>query len=345
MERVAYELSQQLSKISGVKLIKWGGSNKWLPLVLPCLLFKSLWTLFTADIQVVYLEDGLLAPLGLILKIFTRKPVTATIHGLDITYKNRLYQSVVPKCIRRLDRVICISDYTKKVCLNKGIPERKIRVIPDGISDGFYIHDRRQNLKEKLSKKLEINLENKKILLSVGRLVERKGIHWFVENVMPEIAAKEVGCIHLIAGDGNFSSQVQKAIGQNNLNDSVRMLGRVDDETLKLLYNVSDIFVMPNIPVKGDMEGFGVVVLEASSCALPVIASNLEGIRDAVQDGKNGILVDHGYARGFVDRLLELLENNELRKSFGTRARKFTLDNYGWESIAQNYLDEFKAIT
>ncbi len=341
MERVAYQLSQQLSKIADVRLIKWGGSNKWLSLVLPYFFLKSLWVLISSRVRVIYVEDGLLAPLGLAFKMLTKKPVVITIHGLDITYENRFYQFIVPKCVRKLDKVICISDATKEVCLGKGILEEKMTVIPDGISDGFYMNEGKQNLREKLSKALKIDLTNKKILLSVGRLVERKGIHWFVEEVMPKIIEKEEGCIHLIVGDGNFSPQVQKAIGQHDLKDFARMLGRVDDETLKALYNASDIFVMPNVPVKGDMEGFGIVALEASSCGLPVVASNLEGIKDAIQEGKNGILVEPGSVQGFASAVGELLENNELREEFGAKARQFTLENYGWERITEIYLKEF----
>ncbi|MFC1948311.1 glycosyltransferase, partial [Chloroflexota bacterium] len=178
-----------LSALIDVKMVKYSGSNKWLPIVIPYLLIRAIGILLTRQIDVIYLEDGLLSPLGIILKLF-RRPIVVTIHGLDITYTNRLYQLIVPQCVGKLGKVICISDATRKMCLDKGIPEGKITVIPDGISDEFYIHGDKQSLKEKLSKKLEINFENKKILLSVGRLVERKGIHWFVENVMPKINEK-----------------------------------------------------------------------------------------------------------------------------------------------------------
>ena len=340
MEKVAFELFNHLSVLIDVKLVKYGGSNKWLPIVIPYFLARAMGILLTKHIDVIYLEDGLLSPLGIILRLF-RKPVVVTIHGLDITYKNWLYQLVVPKCVGRLDKVVCISDATKKACLDKGIPGGKITVIPDGISDEFYIHGDRQSLKEKLSKQLKINLVNKKILLSAGRLVERKGIHWFVENVMLKIIRKRNDCIHVIVGEGSFSSQVQEAIERNDLDDSVYMLGRIDDEILKLLYNVSDIFIMPNIPVKGDMEGFGLVTIEASSCGLPVVASSIEGIKDAIQNGENGMLVEPGNVQEYVSTIKKLLEDDELRDKFGRQARQFTLENYGWDKTAQCYLDLF----
>ncbi|UCG53985.1 MAG: glycosyltransferase family 4 protein [Dehalococcoidia bacterium] len=343
MEKVAFELYNHLSALIDVKMVKYGGSNKWLPIVIPYLLIRAIGILLTKPVDVIYLEDGLLSPLGIILRIF-RKPLVVTIHGLDITYINWLYQFVVPKCVGRLDRVVCISDATKKACLDRGIPERKVTVIPDGISDELYIHVNRQNLKEKLSKITQINLKDKKILLSVGRLVERKGIHWFVENVMSQIIKKRNDCIHLVVGDGSFSPQIQEIIDRDSLNDSVHMLGRIDEETLKLLYNASDLFIMPNIPVKGDMEGFGIVTLEASSCALPVIASNIEGIKDAIQNDKNGFLVEPKDAEGFIQTIEDLLRNDDFLKSFGQQAREFSLETYGWEKVAQKYQDEFEKL-
>ena len=344
MEKVAYELSQHLAKLTDVKLVKWGGSNKWLPLVLPYLLFCSSWILLTAKVSVVYVEDGLLAPLGVILELF-RKPVAITIHGKDITYKNTLYQFLIPRLVGKLDKIICVSDATKQQCINRGIFQRKVVVIPNGISDEFHMNAERQQLKERLSKELGIRLDNRKVILSVGRLVERKGVHWFVENVMPLLIRNNSPCVYLIAGDGNFSSQIKEIIRRNNLNEYVFMLGRVGEETLRLLYNAADIFVMPNIPVKGDMEGFGLVALEAASCGLPVVASNLEGIREAIVDGKNGFLVEPANAQGFTERIKELLENDELRERLGAQARQFTLENYGWARVAGRYLKSFVTLT
>ncbi|MFC1948310.1 glycosyltransferase [Chloroflexota bacterium] len=108
---------------------------------------------------------------------------------------------------------------------------------------------------------------------------------------------------------------------------------------MKLLYNASDIFIMPNIPVKGDMEGFGLVTIEASSCGLPVVASRIEGIKDAIQNGENGMLVEPGNVQEYVSSIKKWLEYDELRNKFGRQARRFTLENYGWEKVAQCYLD------
>jgi glycosyltransferase involved in cell wall biosynthesis len=338
MERVAYELSQHLSKITDVKLVKWGGSNKWLPLVLPYLLFRSSWILLTSKVSVVYLEDGLLAPLGLILKRF-RKPVTITIHGRDIAFENKLYQVIVPKCLDRLDRVICVSHALKEECLKRGVADQRLVVIPNGISDEFKADQDKSAFKEELSRLTGKTLFGRKVLLSVGRLIEKKGIHWFADKVMPQLV--ETNCAYIIAGDGVLLHTIKKSIEDNQLENNVFMLGWANRDMLKILYNAADIFIMPNIPAEGDMEGFGLVAVEAASCALPVVTSNLEGIREAIQDGKNGFLTEPCNAQGYIDRLKELLGNDELRERFGAQARQYTLESYSWESRAQRYLDEF----
>lgn len=337
MESVAHGLYTHISKISNVRLISYGGSNKFLPFVLPLFLLKASLNLITKKIDTVYLQDGLLSPIGVILKL-SGKPVVITIHGLDITYKNALYQYFIPKCIKRLDKIICISNATKEECVKRGILEEKITIIPNGISDELYINEDKAVLKERLAKKINLSLNDKKILLSVGRLVERKGIHWFVENVIPRLFEEDKGFIYLIAGDGALKVKIQNIILENKLENTVVMLGKVEDETLKLLYNIADILVMPNIPVDGDMEGFGVVALEAASCNVPVVASRLEGIKDAVKEGRNGFLNDIFDSEGFVKTLSRLLENDKKREEIGANARLFIIENHDWKKISERYL-------
>ena len=344
MEKVAYELYNHLSELEDVILVKWGGSNKWLPLVLPAILIRSFLILLANKVDVIYLQDGLLSPLGVILKLF-RIPTVTTIHGLDITYKNKFYQFIVPRCVAQLDNVICISQATKEECMHRGIPKDKLSIVPNGISDNFFIENKtKEQLKKTLSNELNINLIDKKIILSVGRLVERKGLHWFIENVISKIKVQRQDFVYLIVGDGIFKNTIREIIDKNNLEDDVVMLGKVGDKTLKILYNASDVFVMPNIPVEGDMEGFGIVILEAASCGVPVVASELEGIKAAVKNGKNGFLIEPYDIEGFIKVIVRLLSDDKARKDFGGMARMFSMENYSWQKIAEQYMKIFRSL-
>lgn len=341
METVAQGLHANLSKIADVELIRSCGSNKWLPFVLPCFLLQSSWILSMKKIDVIYLQDGLLSPLGLTLRTIFNKFTTITIHGLDITYKNWFYQLLIPKCVSRLDKIVCVSSATKEECIKRAVPKEKITVIPNGIDPDRYYNPNltRNDLEETIKKEIdvEINLKDKKIYLSVGRLVARKGIHWFIENVMPKIVERNKNIIYLIAGKGPYKNIIKEKIRLNNLKENVYLLGKVSDNLLECLYNTSDIFIMPNIPVKGDMEGFGVVALEAMTCGLPVIASDIEGMRDLVIRGENGELVQLNNIYGFIEKIDNLSSSN--KKISGTNIRKFILNSYSWVKISKEYLE------
>ena len=343
MEKTNFYLSQNLGKHVNVELVSRAASNMWLHLSLFYLFTKSIWVLLRRRVDLIHLGDALLAPLGLTLKLIFKKPVSVTVHGLDVTWEFGPYQFLIPKCLKRLDSIVCVSNETREECIKRGLNKNKITVIPNGIDpDEFYIARDTQELREKLSDRLGLELRNKAILLSVGRLVERKGFHWFVEDVVPRLLKKNKQIIHLIAGTGEMRKTLEKIVSGHDLQEHVKLLGRVDDQTLKLLYNVSDIFIMPNIKVKGDMEGFGIVALEAASCELPVVAARLEGIQDAIEDDVNGFLVTSHDAQGFTSVVRQLLADDAKRKAFGERAKNFTNKNYGWDKIANEYLLQFK---
>jgi len=108
------------------------------------------------------------------------------------------------------------------------------------------------------------------------------------------------------------------------------------------LFNTCDLFIQPNIKVQGDMEGFGLSVIEAVSCKIPVIASNLEGLKDAIIDGQNGFSIEPENTEKYVEKINELLANDDFRQEFGEKARQFVTQNFRWEIIAKRYLEEIK---
>lgn len=345
MEKANYYLSQTLKKFTDVELISWGGSRRWLPLVIPYFLIRSFWILLTKDIDVIHSGDASLSPLTLILKYVFKKPVTATAYGLDVTWRFWPYRRIIPKCLTRLDKVVCISNQTVNECILAGVEEKKIILIPIAVDpDEFYPRQNKEELKDIVSDKYGVDLHDKCVLLSVGRFVKRKGFPWFVENVMPTIIEKRKDIVYLLVGNGALRKGLEEAIVAHNLEDHVFLLGGVGDELLKILYNMADVFAMPNVPVEGDMEGFGIVALEAASSGIPVVASRLEGIRDAIKHGENGFLVEPYDVGGFSDAIVRFLGNDLERENLGKRARQFTIDNFTWDVVAGRYLNVFKSL-
>lgn len=344
MEKYAFELSEALASKADIKLIKWGGSAKMLPLVLPYFLVLSCWKLVTGKFDIIHLQDGLLAPMGVVLKTIFRKPLTVVIHGLDVTYQNSFYQAVVKWSLKRADKIICISEAAQSEVLKRGISLDKTIVIPLGTKDDIYDKNKTKARKY-LNDKLNIRSSDK-IILSVGRLVERKGVHWFVSNVMPQLVKADPSILFLVSGEGDSRGLVEQAIRRAKLEDRVRLLGRTSQTVRRNLYNGADIFAMPNLPVKGDIEGFGLVLLEASLCELPVVAAGIEGIKDAITDGKNGVLVPTKDAKAIQKAIEKFTTDKPYAAKFGKASRSFTLKNYSWPLIADKFMtvyDELEA--
>ncbi len=344
MEKFASELHEALSRQANTRLIKWGGSNKYLPIVLPYFFIKACWILLTTPIDVIHTQDGLLSPMGLVLKFLFRKPLLVVIHGLDITFNNKLYQNIVPKALKSADSIICISQAAKEEVIKRGVPSQKVTFIPIGVEDNLFLDDR-QKEREQILSRLNIENKNVKIVLSTGRLVKRKGVNWFIKEVMPGLTQKDSDVILVVSGDGEDREEIEKTIIKLKLASKVYLLGRTSNEFLSTLYNGSDIFVMPNIKVKGDMEGFGLVLLEASLCELPIVASGIEGIVDAVKDRENAVLVKPKDKNAYVKNISMFLNNKTLSNNFGKKSRKYTQEHYNWNIIAHSYVEIYQKLT
>jgi phosphatidyl-myo-inositol dimannoside synthase len=328
LETYSYNLIKEFEKDFSVFKIVLRKSILNLVWFLPFSFFKALFLNQKHSFSNIHLCDGLLAPVGVLLKCFTRASVSVSIHGLDVTYKNLFYQWLIPRCVGKLNKIICVSRSTREECLRRCIPGRKCRVIPNGIQpDEFYFHRSPEELRGQLEKSVNICLKNKKILITIGRLIKRKGIIWFVDRVMPEL---DDSYLYIIAGQGPEFEPIDRKVKERDLLNQVLMLGRISEKFRRLIYNAADIFIMPNITVEGDAEGFGIVVIEAGSCGLPVVASKIQGLRDAVIEGKTGYLIEEGDADGFVERI----KNMDLKKEV---VRSCVNEVFDWTTIYRRY--------
>lgn len=339
MQRFAYDLSEALPS-QDIELIKvtWGGSSRLtLPFVLPVLFLRGLWVLLTdRSIQVIHMQDAVLSPLGWLLSLLSRRPWVVVAHGLDLTFKLAFYQKVNIFFARRASAMIAISEATAHEARIRGIESGKITVIPLGVEDVP------QRKVDRVKTRASIGLKpNQPVLLTVGRLAKRKGVAWFIQQVMPSLPDD----VHyVVLGDGVERDRVQAAVKTNNLEDRVHLLGAVSDEVKQDWLGSADIFVMPNIKVAGDMEGFGIVAHEAAMAGLPVVASNLEGIAQALQDGQNGILLSPEDAKAYQITITKLLSNTKDRQAFGAQARQYTISHFGWTVIAKKYRDVYEKV-
>jgi glycosyltransferase involved in cell wall biosynthesis len=340
METAAYELYNALySNTAQVDLIAWGGSKKWLPVVYFWLFGRAMVNVLARRPEVILLQDGVMAPLGWALKFLSGLPTLIIIHGLEVTHKNTLYRSLVLPFIKRQTAFVAVSEGTRRaVIAATGLEDSRIAVIHNGLSDAFYSSKPRCEQLLTVGQTAGIpfsRLERSRVLVTTGRLIKRKGVSWFIDNVMPKIVADDSSVLYLVAGSGPQRTEIELAIKRNNLADNVRLLGQVSDECLTALYNAADIFVMPNIHVPNDIEGFGIVAIEAASCGATVVASDLDGIADAVIDGMNGYLVPAGDASAYICVITRELTN---RSQSPSAIRRYTLQHYSWAECARAYL-------
>lgn len=343
MQKLSYELTTRMGKIAPVCIIAWGGSQIFLPLFLPYAFFQATLLLLRKPIQVVHIGDPVLSPLGVTLRALFGVATAVTVHGLDVTFPNRFYRGLVSACLRRMDLIVCISEYTRQQCMKLGVPADLCRVIGVGVEVEGAVSAPRQS-PGRLGSLLDGNLAGKKVLLSVGRLVKRKGILGFITFVLPPLLERSPQIHYLIVGQGPERRAIQRRLRELGLEEKVSLLDQVDDATLREIYLASDLFIMPNIPVDGDAEGFGVVALEASRAGLWVVASKVDGIPDAVCEGKNGFLLEPDDRSAYIEVISSLLRNDGLRARLGERAREYVRTAHCWDDIVVRYHQEFELL-
>ena len=155
--------------------------------------------------------------------------------------------------------------------------------------------------------------------------------------------AQRKDLVYLLAGAGPMEQRVRELVRHHSLSEVVTMLGAVSDrDILASLYNAADVFVMPNIDVSDNPEAFGIVLLEATSCGVPVVAAKTYGIPDAIAHGKNGLLIEPGDGPGFADAVVSLLDH---RQELSTAAvREYTLRTYEWNRLMERYQRQFERL-
>ncbi len=329
LENYSFNLIRELRRHLPVRVIALGRRKHHLLWFLPYALLAGLFYACLGNTSRIHLCDGLLAPIGCILKFLASSRVSISVHGLDVTYGHPFYQRLIPFCMRRLDLIVCVSRATRAECLNRGIPRSRCVVVPNGIHPAeIHLADDRGDLVREVEAALGRSLQGKKILLTVGRLVKRKGVAWFIEDVLPQLGAEYV---YVVVGNGPELSAIQSAAKRCGLAAKVILVGRGSDRLRNCLLNIAHAFIMPNITIPGDVEGFGIAALEAGACGLPVIASGIQGIRDAVIDGVTGHLVPERSPQAFADRIAFL----DLDRSL---VRTAVAERFGWERIGMEYV-------
>ena len=322
MERLSWESINELKKKPQLKItvLAHHGSRSTSPLFAFTVIPRALRAARQAD--VVHLGDPMLSLVGWLIKKIRHKPVAVTVHGLDITYGNPLYRLYLKLFFRQLDLYLPISQHVDQLLGQHNVTGQH-SVINPGIHDRHYSPDIANH---DLARLLKRNITGCTVLLTSGRLVRRKGHAWFIKNILPKL---DPNTLYIIAGQGPEANNIKEVITQGKMSERVFTLGRVSESDLKILYNTIDAFVQPNIKIADDVEGFGLVLLEAVLCNRPVFAADIDGIPDAIKNGENGYLITSGNTQAWIKTLSTIKPL--------PHARTYTLSHFSWNSAASKY--------
>jgi phosphatidyl-myo-inositol dimannoside synthase len=288
------------------------------------------------DIDVVLFSSMVTAALAPLIRNKVTVPMVAINHGRDVTLPVGPYQAYIKKVFRSLDATVSVSNATRNECLLRGMDANKAFVMPNGLPVGSIpITPDKTVARGVLHQKYDVPADGK-LILSVGRQVKRKGHQWFLEAVLPLLSGTNR---IVLVGDGPEHELLQALVVAYKGPNTVHLLGRTDDEDLTLAYNAADVFVMPNIPVPGDMEGFGIVMIEANVRGVPVVASDLEGITDVIKNGVNGYLVEPQNPHAFASRINEIGTSESVFAPQGVSG--YVMRTFGWETVVGEYVDLF----
>jgi phosphatidyl-myo-inositol dimannoside synthase len=275
----------------------------------------------------VHLGDALLTPVAPLFGRLAGAPVTATLHGLDCTRPLAPYRRLLRRSLPAMaGRLVAVSSYTAaQVQALYGV---RPAVITNGVDVSRFACAQPYEAGSAGQSERDRSADGT-VVVTVGRLVRRKGVAWFIREVMP-LLPHDVS--YVVVGDGPHRATVHRAAAGD---PRVRLLGAADDDTVAQLYARADLFVAPNVPVPGQPEGYGIAPAEAAAAGLPVLVADLEGLRDMAAD--TGVAtVPPGDARAWAAAIARALATPDAHRA--TRAAR------SWEAVASEYARFFATV-
>ncbi|GHE33325.1 glycosyltransferase family 4 protein [Sphingobacterium griseoflavum] len=369
MEKQSYELINGMRECAIVHEIVYKGTESYLQFFrrLNDRILKAVHS--HPNIVLIHFNDGLIASLSLWHSGYAHIKRVVTVHGLDVVFPLSIYQRFILKRFNRFDHIIAVSQATAQAIVQRGINPHKVSVIVNGIDHSVpadHLPDRWSDLCQQYAIPID-----KKILVMVGRPVKRKGFSWFIREVLPHLPCEAMlvmagpfkhektkeekwlqwlpkswqHLFMLFTGFPSDQQEIRRLLQENKDAHRLKHVGKLPLEDLQVLLAHAQAFLMPNIKIDGDMEGFGLVCLEASMCGTMVLASDIEGITDAVVHEKNGLHVLHENPQAWQTVIRKLLEEESLHAKHRKAYRLFTLRTFSWKKMVNEYSALFQSIT
>jgi len=254
-----------------------------------------------------------------------------TRHFSALPFGAQAYSRARKATLERVDGMFPISQYTQGLVEEIGVSTERSKVVLIGCDTERFLPVDAESLKR------ELGLHGHKVLLSVCRLVPRKGIDTVLE-ALPEIRRRVPNALYVVGGDGPDRARLEARAKELGVSENVRFLGHFPQARLTELYCACDVFVLAAREVRPDVEGFGLVLLEANACGKPAVATRSGGVADALADGETGLIVEPGSSLRLAEAVASILTDEQLAARFRARARPRVLEQATWDRVTSDLL-------
>ncbi len=268
------------------------------------------------------------------------KPLVLTQHNTFIEYNNfwdmveKLNDLAIGKqALREADKIIVVSNATKNYVLSLGAAPEKIRVLHNGVDVNRFRP--LTEVKDEMRKKLGIS-KDASVVLTVRRLVYKNGIDTLIESAKVAVK-KNPRLVFLVVGKGPDFEKVKEKIEELGMQGNFRLTGFISDGDLPFYYNVADFFVLPS----KSGEGLPLVALEAMACGVPVVATNVGGISEVMEEGC-GKLVPPNSPDSLAEAILEFSHSDLL--SLKNNLRKMVEQRYSWDRNVEKLIEIYEEL-
>ena len=289
------------------------------------------------DIEVIVF--GAAAPLALMAPALRKsgvEKIVALTHGHEVWWAKIFPFNLAMKRIgKSVDHLTYLGEFTRNAIaqsLTKKSADAMVKIAP-GIDTAHFIPQ-----PDSIQKRITLGLENKKIIISVGRLVHRKGQDKLIE-AMPTILQSVPNAHLLLVGEGPYRSHLEKLANKLSLSERITFVGRILYDKLPNYLSAADVFVMPSRSrfFGLEVEGLGIVYLEASACGIPVVAGNSGGAPDAVLEGVTGLCVDGTDVNHIAQAVIEICSDAKRASQMGAAGRNWMVDKWRWEIWSKEF--------